>query len=476
MKANIIKENNLYNIAANTILIFREKVNVVIFSVALLLFLGLFSFFYGLITIPVPGGVFGFYRMVAPTAFEIFYMVFSSIVSSLIVTITIYATKLKIKGGTKGKGASALGLVTGIFGAVCPACLGINLLAFGNVFTAQLSFLIPYILWIQIGGIILLSTGLYLVAKSAYEKKCISCSVDVPSSALKKKSTDNAVLDKKFTAIALLVVIIFAYQITTVFGKSTQINTGSSEATLITKSGEKINIYNVIESVTPKAGFETTVKWNGIVSKMVKDGVLDPGKLEGILTKRYKQEMRPEWRDVLAGRGTNLSINSDNAVFMMYVLWTFAKHNENGILTDSPFAKNFKNYDIGVGRSGYGDTSLLALTPSQQAIAKKVSENAYRPCCGNSTAAPDCSHGYSALGLVELMASQGFSEEEIFNTFVKFNSFWFPETYIKDALYLKVTEGKNWSEVNKEIVAGKDYSSLSGSYKVKNYLKSNFGI
>ncbi len=155
---------------------------------------------------------------------------------------------------------------------------------------------------------------------------------------------------------------------------------------------------------------------------------------------------------------------------------TFAKHNENQILFDSPFTKYFKNYDIGVGRAGYGDLSLLSLTTAQQKIAKDVAENANRPCCNNSTAAPDCSHGYSALGLVELMAAQGFSNAEIFDTFVKFNSFWFPETYVKNAMYFKIKEGKNWADVDKELVAGKEYSSLRGAYKVKNYLRENFGI
>ena len=368
-------------------------------------------------------------------------------------------------------------MATGIFGAVCPACLGINFLAFGNVFTAQLAFLIPYIFWIQVAGIILLSAGLYFVAKSAFDKQCISCSVkNVNKKASQTNQDNNEALSKKFIVLVLITVVIFAYQMVTVFGKSAQGNPDSPNGTVTTNTGEKVNINDVIEVVTPKGGFETKVKWNGIVAKMVEKGVLDPDKLEGILAKRYGQEMKPQWRAILEGKNTNLTINNDNAVFMMYVLWTLAKHNENKILADSPFAKNFKKYDIGVGRSGYGDTALLALTPEQQAIAKRVSENAYRPCCGNSTAAPDCSHGFSALGLVQLMASQGFSESEIFETFVKFNSFWFPETYIKNALYFKITEGRDWKDVSKELIAGAEYSTLKGSYKAKTYLKNNFGI
>jgi len=472
-----MKENNIYTIFKGVISIFKERFNVIVFLTSALFFFGLFAFFYGLFTIPMPGGVLGFYRMQPPTSFEMFYMIFSVIVSALIVTITIYAAKMKMEGSTKGKNTSAAGLATGVFGAVCPACLGINFLAFGNVFTAQLAFLIPYIFWIQISGIALLLVGLYFVAKSMYEKKCVSCPDDSIGEQLQKKNKNNSTLDKKLTTLALfLVIVLFAYQLTTVFSENIQINSSSSKAVLVADNGEEINIDDIIEIVTPKGGFETSVKWNDVVTNMVKTGVLDPDKLENILTKRYGQEMKPEWRDVLAGRNANLSINNDNAVFMMYVLWTLAKHNENEILTNSPIAKYFTNYDIGVGRPGYGDTPLLPLSTEQQAIVKRVSENAYRPCCSNSTAVPDCSHGYSALGLVQLMVSQGFSEKDIFETFVQFNSFWFPETYIKNALYFKITKGKDWGDVSKELIAGAEYSTLQGSYKAKNYLKNNFGI
>jgi len=471
-----MKKNNIYDIVANTISILKEKVNLMIFALATIFFSGLFAFFYGFVMIPMPGGVLGFYRMEPPTSFEIAYMIFSIVASALIVAITIHATRMKMSGGGKGKGVSSAGLATGIFGAVCPACLGINFLAFGNVFTAQLSFLIPYIFWIQIGGIIGLTAGLYLVAKNAYSKECVSCSVDDGEGKERKEEQNNEINNKTLMAILLIAVFIFAYQVATVFGGNSQDNLKSQGESLVTEKGEKINIDEIVELVTPKAGFTTQVKWGNVVAKMVETGSLDPVKLEDILAKRYGQEMKPEWRAVLAGQDANLSIDNENAVFMMYVLWVLAKHNENAILVDSPFAKYFTNYDIGVGRAGYGDTKLLALTPQQQAVAKRVAENAYRPCCGNSTAAPDCSHGYSALGLAQLMASQGFSEDEIFKTFVQFNSFWFPETYIKNALYFKIVKGINWNDVDKKLVAGAEYSTLKGSFTAKNYLKENFGI
>ena len=41
-------------------------------------------------------------------------------------------------------------------------------------------------------------------------------------------------------------------------------------------------------------------------------------------------------------------------------------------------------------------------------IVEEIAGNIYRPCCGNSTAFPDCNHGMAMLGLIELMVSQKF--------------------------------------------------------------------
>ncbi len=466
---------DINKISEHVINVLKNRRELMFFVVVLVFFLVFFAFFFGLFTIPLLKGVIGFYRMEPLSSFDYFYILFSSIVSALIFTLTFYHIKSKkqtVKETARtafGKGStvSFLGITTGIFGAICPACLGINFLLLGNVFTAQLSFLIPYIFWIQLGGIILLLFGLYLVAKSSYEKKCISCDITD-----KVNSTDNGQIFTKILAVFVGAVLVF--QISSSFMED-RVNISSYNNSLIINS-KLLDVDAIIEEVTPQDGFVTNVRWGNIVSKMVNEGALDPQKLENILTKRYGQEMKPQWREVLAGKDAYLEISNDNAVFMMYLLWVLAKHNDNQILLESSLSKYFTNYDIGVGKVGYGDMELLSLTPAQQKVAKEVTENAYRPCCGNSTARPDCSHGFSALGLVQLMASQDFNKEEIFDVFVKFNSFWFPETYIKSAIYFKVIEEKNWNEVDKELISGVEYSSLKGSYKVKNYLKENFGI
>ncbi len=269
---------------------------------------------------------------------------------------------------------------------------------------------------------------------------------------------------QKYVLITLLMLVAFSLVI--------QILPSIGNATSI-RAADGIDVDAITAQVLPENGFTIDAVWGDSVSMMVKAGVLDEKKLNDILTKRYSQPMTQEQKSLLSSDYSNekLTINSKNAVFMMYMLWTLAKHNNNPILHDSPFAKSFSNYDIGVGKAGYGDTNLIALTPEQQEIAVYVANNSYRPCCGQSTARPDCSHGFAALGLVELMASQGYSKEQIFDAFVKFNSYWFPSTYVQDAMYFKITENKDWSNVDKELAASQQFSSVTGANAVKKYLQ-----
>ena len=75
----------------------------------------------------------------------------------------------------------------------------------------------------------------------------------------------------------------------------------------------------------------------------------------------------------------------------------------------------------------YSMHSFITLTPEQQVLVEKISKEIFRPCCNNSTYFPDCNHGMAMLGLLELMASQGTSEAEMYKIAKEVNSYWFPE-------------------------------------------------
>ncbi|MBI2009610.1 MAG: hypothetical protein HYS86_00385 [Candidatus Chisholmbacteria bacterium] len=91
----------------------------------------------------------------------------------------------------------------------------------------------------------------------------------------------------------------------------------------------------------------------------------------------------------------------------------------------------------------------------------KIAQNTYRPCCNNSTFYQDCNHGSALLGLLELGASQGLTEAQLYQEALAFNSFWFPHNYIQTALYFKVANNTDWEYVDARLVLGYDYSAVS---------------
>lgn len=463
------RKSGVREMISNTFTVVARK-NLAFFLVSLMGFALLYLFFYGVFTIPILET--GFFKDVKPGAFDYFYIFSSASLSSLIVTLTKYSITNKVLT----RGTSIFGISAGAFGAICPVCLGVNFLVLGNFITLPLVSLIPYLFWIQLAGLALLTLGLGATIKNSYDNICLACTTEVKEKKIKTSllgSTLNPFQSFVFFALLLLAIFALGYQILPLVLGNVFTGTGAA----VVAGHDNLNLEAVASQVLPENGFTVDAVWEDSVSKMVKAGVLDVDKLDNLLTKRYGQPLTEEQKDLLASDYSNekLTINSKNAVFMMYILWTLAKHNDNQIMHDSPFAQYFDDYDIGVGKVGYGDTELIELTSEQQEIAKYVALNSYRPCCGNPTGHPDCSHGFSALGLIELMAEQGYTKEQIFDAFVKFNSFWFPSTYIQDALYFKLAENKDWSDVDRELIAGKQYSSLSGSYAVKQYLQ-NLGL
>ena len=65
------------------------------------------------------------------------------------------------------------------------------------------------------------------------------------------------------------------------------------------------------------------------------------------------------------------------------------------------------------------------------------------------------------LGLLDLMASQGVSENDMYKTALAVNSYWFSDTYLTIATYMK-NKGVAWKNVSPQEVLGRDYSSAAG--------------
>ena len=71
------------------------------------------------------------------------------------------------------------------------------------------------------------------------------------------------------------------------------------------------------------------------------------------------------------------------------------------------------------------------------------------------------------LGLLELLASQGASEEEMYTVALQVNSYWFPDTYLTIAKYFQI-RGVEWDEISPKEILGSSYSSASGYQQILN--------
>lgn len=232
-------------------------------------------------------------------------------------------------------------------------------------------------------------------------------------------------------------------------------------------------INNFESAALPSAGIEIPVKWGDLGFKLVDAGVIDQNKFEAIYSGRGG--LTEEEKQILYGKNNgNMKITPENSGFWLNMLWALGLSNKNEILekgpmTDSRYggAGRFAStggwtLPKGSAMDHYSRHEFIKLTFEQQKIVEEISKNIYRPCCNNPTYFPDCNHGMAMLGFLELLASQGISEAEIYKIALQLNSYWFPDTYLTIAEYLEKKKNINWKNANPKEILGYDYSSASG--------------
>lgn len=224
--------------------------------------------------------------------------------------------------------------------------------------------------------------------------------------------------------------------------------------------------------VLPEGGFQTKIVLGDAMVKLVENGVVDLEKFEQLYANRggLTAEQRAFFT---APSNEPLTINSENAQFMVNILWPIGIANQNTTLAESEAGKpenvfglaSTGGWTLGKEDNGgyyYNKFKIIELTPEQDALVDRVAHNIFRPCCGNSTAFPDCNHGAAILGLLQLGASQGLSEDELYEESLKLNSFWFPDQYVKMALLFKMQQNKSWADLDPKLLLSEDYSGAFG--------------
>ena len=238
----------------------------------------------------------------------------------------------------------------------------------------------------------------------------------------------------------------------------------------------------IFAQINPPEGYEIKMKYNDIGPQMLEMGVIDLDKFKETYAKSG-QPLPPEQLDILTkGSNKKIKITPDNSYFLLNFFWAFGLANKTKILEEGDMVKygegqvgNFAStggWTLAKGDSMqyYSNRTIVSLTKEQEDLVNKVASGVYRPCCGNSTAFPDCNHGMALLGVFELMAAQGATESEMFQAAKYINSFWFPGTAFDTALYFKNKDGKEFKDIDPKVYLSRDIFSAFGAQTVKKWL------
>ena len=243
----------------------------------------------------------------------------------------------------------------------------------------------------------------------------------------------------------------------------------------IAKTGGATIDANLSQELTGKvlpAEATLPASWGDLGKKIVDSGTLDLDKFKALYEQRGGLD---ETQLTLLEKTDNgqIKMTAENAGLWLNLLWALGLGSKNEILDKGPMsdpkyggAGNFAS--TGGWSVAKGDTmkhfsqhNFFTLSPAQEELVIKVAQNIYRPCCGNSTIFPDCNHGLAMLGLMELIASQNGTEEQMYQAALVANSFWFPDTYLTIAKYFD-EQGKKWETVDPREILSAAYSSSSG--------------
>ena len=238
------------------------------------------------------------------------------------------------------------------------------------------------------------------------------------------------------------------------------------------KGPQILDVQKLQQKVTPHDGVTVEAQWGDLLPQLVSAGVIDVEKFKSAASQSGQPLTDDQARLLTDGGDDAIRIDMHNAKFVLNALWAVGLATDSAVLTDGPLTRSqggsanlasTGGWTLGkqAGSTYIGKLKLIPLTDEQQQVVNDVASGVYRPCCDNPTSFPDCNHGMAALGLAEIMASQGASADEIFRSLKAFNAYWFPNQYLTLAVYYK-QRGTAWEKVSPRELLDSQHSSGSG--------------
>ncbi len=257
---------------------------------------------------------------------------------------------------------------------------------------------------------------------------------------------------------------------------------GNPKATVVRASAEQ---GSVISQISMPDSYTLPVSLGDIGPQLLEAGAIDYDRFVQIYRQAGQPLSKVQLEILTEGSEAPIIIDENNAYFLLNFFWALGLTNQNPILEEGPMMQygegeigrfaSTGGWTIGTkpATALYSSTPIITLTPEQQARLEEVASAVYRPCCDNHTAFPDCNHGMAMLGLLELMASQDASADEMFEAAKYANAFWFPQQTLEMALFFKAAKGQDFAEVDAREMVGRSFSSGSGFQALHQWLVDN---
>ena len=374
------------------------------------------------------------------------------------------------------QGGAGLGSLVGVAASACPVCGSVILSAIG--ITAGLAAFPLQGLELKALSFGLMALPVWLTARQLRRFACGTEACPIPRDASFGES------DRPWLLGLLALVVLLAVAgwnmvkddpaVVRLFSVSSRkiLNAGDNrlqDASTVAATNNPL-FDEVVKKVLPEQGFQSKIRLGDSVVRLVEHDVIDREKFASL--HKDRGGLPKALKDVLTTPSDALILlTRENANYYVNLLWPLGLSQRMSTNKDSPIAgeslfnlASTGGWNLGKEENGgayFNKFPIVPLTPEQEALVTKIAQSTYRPCCNNSTFYQDCNHGSALLGLLQLGASQGLSEGELYREALAFNAFWFPHNYVQTALYFKA-KGVEWENVDPKLALGKDYSTISG--------------
>lgn len=241
----------------------------------------------------------------------------------------------------------------------------------------------------------------------------------------------------------------------------------------------------IAKAINPPEGYDMQVKFEDVGPKLIAAGAINLEPFKQV----YQQSGDPlsdaDLKILTTGGADSVRITPQNAHFLLNFFWALGLANKNPILDTGPIQQQSKGQIEGFASTGgwslankpikeiFSGAVIIPLNTAQQARLEEVAKAVYRPCCDNPTHFPDCNHGMAMLGLLELMASQNATTDQMFKAAKYANAYWYPQQTMEQAVFFQANMKQDYQNVDARMLLSAQYSSISGFQAVHQYLSQN---